>query len=46
MEPAWICDLLSLDYKTHGLFFGLVIFLFSGTEGAGADVWPEGGCVG
>ncbi len=43
MEPSWICDLLSLDNNTHRLSFVLFIFLFSGTEGAGADVRLEGG---
>jgi len=32
-----------LDYNTHRLSVVLFIFLFSGTEGAGADVWLEGG---
>ncbi len=40
---AWTLGLLSLDNNTHRLFFGLFIFRFSGTEGAGADVWLEGG---
>jgi hypothetical protein len=35
-----------LDYNTHRLSVVLFIFLFSGTEGAGADVWLEGGSGG
>ncbi len=40
---AWTLVLLSLNNNTYRLSFVLFIFLFSGTEGARADVWLEGG---
>ncbi len=38
-----VIGLVSFDKNTHRLFLGLFILPFNGTEGAGADVWLEGG---
>ncbi len=43
MGTVWTLVLLSLNNNTHCLSFVLFIFLFSGTEGDGADVRLEGG---